>query len=286
LEACAPLIDAKKHDLQVTLPPEPLELYADPTRLVQVLSNLLNNAAKYTDPGGRISLTAVCDAENVRISVKDNGIGIDSTHLPKLFEMFSQATSALDRAGGGLGIGLALARGLVEAHGGRVEAHSAGLGTGSEFILHLPAVASDRRPTPDERTSIAGAHRRPPLRILIAEDNRDAADMLAEVLKLSGDTVQVVSDGASVSEACIAFRPDVVILDIGLPGLNGYQVATKIRAETWGRSLLLIALTGWGQEEDKRRATEAGVDHHLTKPIDQQTLEKFLASAGLASLDK
>ena len=259
--------------------------------LVQVLSNLVSNAAKYTDPGGRISLTAVCDAENVRISVKDNGIGIDPTHLPKLFEMFSQATSALDRADGGLGIGLALARGLVEAHGGRVEAHSAGLGTGSEFILHLPtvasnAVASNRRAAPDEQTSIAKAQRRPPLRILIAEDNKDAADMLAEVQKLSGDTVQVCSDGASVSEACIAFRPDVVILDIGLPGLNGYQVATKIRAETWGQSLLLIALTGWGQEEDKRRATEAGFNHHLTKPVDQQTLEKFLASAGVASLDK
>jgi PAS domain S-box-containing protein len=286
LEACSPLIEAKNHDLQLTLPPEPLELYADPTRLVQVLSNLLNNAAKYTDPGGRISLTAVCDAENVRISVKDNGIGIDPTHLPKLFEMFSQATSALDRAGGGLGIGLALTRGLVEAHGGRVEAHSAGLGTGSEFILHLPSVASNRRAAPNEQTSIAEAHRRPPFRILIAEDNRDAADMLAEVLKLSGDTVQVVSDGDSVSEACIAFRPDVVILDIGLPGLNGYQVARKIRAETWGQSLLLIALTGWGQEEDKRRATEAGFDHHLTKPIDQQTLENFFASAGVVSLHK
>src|SRR4029077_9350434 len=165
LEACAPLIEAKKHDLQVVLPAEALELYVDPTRLVQVLSNLLNNAAKYTDPGGRISLTAVCDAENVRISVKDNGIGIDPTHLPKLFEMFSQATSALDRADGGLGIGLALARGLVEAHGGRVEAHSAGLGTGSEFILHLPAVASNRRAAPEEQTSIAEAPRRPPLRI-------------------------------------------------------------------------------------------------------------------------
>jgi len=149
LEACAPLIEAKKHDLQVTLPPEALELYADPTRVVQVLSNLLNNAAKYTDPGGRISLTAVCDAESVRISVKDNGIGIDPTHLPKLFEMFSQATAVLDRAGGGLGIGLALARGLVEAHGGRIEAHSAGLGTGSEFILDLPAVASNRGAAPD-----------------------------------------------------------------------------------------------------------------------------------------
>jgi CheY-like chemotaxis protein len=253
---------------------------------VQVLSNLLNNAAKYTDPGGRISLRAVCDAENVRISVNDNGIGIDPAHLPKLFEMFSQATSALDRAGGGLGIGLALARGLVEAHGGRVEAHSAGLGTGSEFILHLPVVASNRRAAPDDQTNIAEAHRRPPLRILIAEDNTDAADMLAEVLKLSGDAVQIVSDGAFVSEACIAFGPDVVILDIGLPGLNGYEVAKKIRAQTWGRSLLLIALTGWGQDEDKRRATEAGFDHHLTKPIDQQTLEKFLASAGIASLDR
>jgi len=291
LEACAPLIEAKKHDLQVTLPPAPLELYADPTRLVQVLSNLVSNAAKYTDPGGRISLTAVCDAENVRISVKDNGIGIDPAHLPKLFEMFSQATSALDRADGGLGIGLALARGLVEAHGGRVEAHSAGLGTGSEFILYLPtvasnAVASNRRAAPDEQTNIAQVRRRPPLRILIAEDNKDAADMLAEVQKLSGDTVHVCSDGASVSEACAAFRPDVVILDIGLPGLNGYQVATKIRAETWGQSLLLIALTGWGQEEDKRRATEAGFDHHLTKPVDQPTLEKFLASARVASADK
>lgn len=286
LEACAPLIEAKRHDLQVNLPREPVEMYADLTRLVQTLCNLLNNAAKYTAPGGRISLTAVRDGEEVRISVKDTGIGIDRAHQPRLFEMFSQVTSALDRSGGGLGIGLALSRGLIEAHGGHIEAHSAGLNMGSEFIVHLPALVSNDRSAPERQPNSADTYRRPSCRVLIAEDNKDAAEMLAEVLRLSGDTVQVVFDGGSVLEACTAFRPDVVILDIGLPGLNGYQVAAKIRAKTWGQSLLLIALTGWGQEDDRRRAREAGFDHHLTKPIDQTTLEKILASSATVSLHK
>jgi len=282
LETCTPLIEAKGHTLKVTLPDSPLELEADSTRMAQILANLLSNAAKYTDPGGTISLSVVRDGNNIRISIRDNGIGIERDHLPRLFEMFSQAASALDRSGGGLGIGLALVRGLVEAHGGRVEAHSQGLGAGSEFVVYLPLFAPDRALVTSHGGMVTSPAPSRPLHVLVAEDNADAANALAALLALSGHGVKIVSDGVSVVEEARVFRPEVAILDIGLPGLNGYEVAERIRTESWGSTLPLIALTGWGQEDDKRRAKEAGFDHHFTKPIDFSTLEKLLASIGAA----
>jgi len=278
LETSEPAIHAKGHDLSIHLPAEAIELDADATRLAQVLSNLLNNAAKYTEPGGRISLSARRDADHVVIGVKDSGIGIEPDHLPSLFEMFSQAAPALNRADGGMGIGLALVRGLVEAHGGQVEARSDGLGTGSELIVRLPLPVQG--PVDSSARAIPALDGTPPnpLRILIAEDNRDAADTLEMLLVMAGHQVRTVYSGSDALEATESFRPQVALLDIGLPGLNGYQLAGRIRGEPWGRDILLVAITGWGQEADKRRAVEAGFDHHITKPVEVSVLERLLVA--------
>jgi CheY-like chemotaxis protein len=277
VEASRPLIDAQAHNLTVTLPQEPVHLEADPIRLAQVLSNLLTNAAKYTEKGGHIWLTAERHGAWVVLSVRDTGIGIAAGDLPRLFEMFSQVAPALERSQGGLGIGLALVRVLVELHGGGVEARSAGPGRGSEFTVRLPVVAAQaqRRPEPsaDGEKSCAGLN----CRILVADDLRDSADSLALVLRLAGHEVQTAHDGLEAVQAAAAFRPEVALLDIGMPKMNGYEAARHIRQQPWGKRTVLIAVTGWGQEEDKRRATEAGFDHHLTKPVEPAALEKLLA---------
>jgi PAS domain S-box-containing protein len=277
VEASRPLIDAQAHDLTVTLPPAPVHLEADPTRLAQVFSNLLNNAAKYTAKGGRIWLTAERQGSEVAVCVRDTGIGIAAEHLPRLFEMFSQVAPALERSHGGLGIGLALVRGLVGLHGGRVDARSAGPGRGSEFTVRLPVLDTARPAGPeagaDGATSCAGPRRR----ILVADDLRDSVDSLAMMLRLAGHDIETAHDGLEAVHAAATFRPDVVLLDIGMPKMNGYEAARHIRQQPWGQGMLLVALTGWGQEEDKRRTSEAGFDHHLTKPVEPGALEKLLA---------
>jgi PAS domain S-box-containing protein len=266
LEAARPFIETSGHELALTLPPMPLWLDADPTRLTQVLLNLLNNAAKYTPRGGRIEVTALVEDGQAVVRVHDNGIGIASMHLASVFEMFSQVVPALDRAQGGLGIGLSLARGLVELHGGTLSAESAGPGRGSTFTLRLPlaevqpgapAASAD---TPDARAL--------PLRVLVVDDNTDAADSLALMLRLNGHEVETANDGPAALQAAPRFGPDVVLLDIGMPGMNGYEVAVRLRDQVAGQRALLVALTGWGQDDDRRRAMDAGFDHHLTKPVD------------------
>jgi PAS domain S-box-containing protein len=275
IENSRPLIESHGHALSITLPPEAIFLDADPTRLAQVLANLLINATKYTDRGGRIWLSAERQNNQVHITVKDTGIGIAAEHLPKLFAMFSQAAPALERSQGGLGIGLALVKGLVAMHGGTVSAHSAGPGQGSEFVVRLPVLDAPPVQTPHARHGAAPTCARK--RILVADDNRDAAESLALLLQAAGHEVHAVHDGQEAVEAAAWFHPDAALLDIGMPRLNGFEAARRIRQELWGQKMLLVAITGWGQEEDRRRAREAGFNEHLTKPVASGTLEKLLA---------
>jgi PAS domain S-box-containing protein len=267
LETTRPLLDEAEHELSVVLPPDPVYVEADLTRLAQVFTNLLNNSIKYTEKGGRIWLTARRQDGEVLVSVRDTGIGITAEHLPHLFEMFSQAIPALERSGGGLGVGLALARRIVELHGGSIEVRSEGPGQGSEFLVRLPAAAAldDAQPSPARA------------RILIADDNKDSAESLSLLLEVTGYETRTAHDGLEALQAAETYRPGVMLLDIGMPKINGYEVARRIREQPWGKDMLLVAITGWGQEEDKRRAREAGFDHHLTKPVSLADLEDLLA---------
>jgi PAS domain S-box-containing protein len=277
IETARPMLDTKRHTLSVDLPKRAVQLEADAVRLAQVFSNLLINAAKYTDPGGLIQLRAAQEGNEIVVAVRDNGIGISADMMPRLFAMFSQAQAALGRSEGGLGIGLSLVRGLVTLHGGSVEAHSDGPGCGSEFIVRLPAgtPVDDHADTEVEAEAlVAGAG----MKILVVDDNRDAADACATLLELSGHHVQTAYTGRRALELAETFRPHALLLDIGLPDLDGYQLAGKVRAAPWGRGIILIAVTGWGQEEDRRRAFDAGFDHHLTKPIAAETVESLLQS--------
>jgi signal transduction histidine kinase/ActR/RegA family two-component response regulator/HAMP domain-containing protein len=278
VETARPLIESKHHQLSIELPPQPVALAVDPLRLSQSLSNLLTNAAKYTDPRGRITLTVKRHADEITMSVKDNGIGFDPEALHGMFEMFAQVDSAIDRAEGGLGIGLALVKGLIALHGGTVEGFSAGLGFGSEFIIHLPASALV--PTslePDDAVSPSpSAHEARDLKVLVADDNRDAADSLAMVLEMNRYQVLVAHTGEQALRIARQTLPHAVILDIGMPDITGYDVAREIRSEPWGGEVLLLAITGWGQREDKERASAAGFDYHLTKPVDADQVEKLL----------
>ncbi|MEW5918262.1 MAG: ATP-binding protein [Gemmatimonadota bacterium] len=270
-----PLIESCGHRLTIALPPQPVLLDADPMRLAQIFANLLNNAAKYMDRGGRIWVTAIPSDGEIAVSVRDAGIGIPATALPTLFDMFTQVESGSARSQGGLGIGLTLVKRLVDLHGGSVEARSAGLGKGSEFVVRLPATAwvpNRVREKAESRDVVASG-----FRILVADDNRDAADTMTLMLRFMGHEVRTVHDGIEALNEAANFRPDVALLDIGMPNLSGYEVAQAIRKQRWGSSVRLIALTGWGQEEDKRRAIEAGFDHHFTKPVDPEALERLLA---------
>ncbi len=276
VDTSRPLIDKWGHKLTITIPPTAIHLDADATRLAQVLANLLNNAAKYTDHGGRISLSAEQHDHHVLIRVTDTGIGIAPEMLPRIFELFTQVDRTLERSEGGLGIGLTLVQRLVEMHGGTVEAHSDGRGKGSEFVVRLPLAAE----VPGQRSAKEGADTTAPptCRILVVDDNRDSADSLGMLLRMMGNNVHTAYDGLEAVGAAAAFRPDVVLLDIGLPKLNGYEAARQIRQQSGGANIVLIALTGWGQEEDRRRTREAGFDHHLTKPLDLAVLQKILAA--------
>jgi len=278
VETARPLIDAKNHSLTVNLPPEPLELEVDPLRLSQALSNLLTNAAKYTDAQGHITLTAQQDEQGLLIRVADNGIGIEPTVIKGLFEMFSQIDSAIDRAEGGLGIGLALVRGLVALHGGTVQATSAGLGQGSEFTIRLP-----RQVVVEPQDSRAGVHEAVSApsglycKIVVADDNRDAADSLKMLLELAGHEVFVAYNGQQALDLGARERPQAFVLDVGMPDLTGYEVARRIRRQAWGRGVLLLAVTGWGQDDDKEQAKAAGFDFHFTKPVNPQEVEERVA---------
>ena len=275
VETARPTIDTKRHVLSVDIPAEPVHFTADPLRVAQVLSNLLTNAAKYTDPEGEIRITACCVGEDVVICVVDSGIGISAAALPRVFNMFSQVHSNTDRSEGGLGIGLSLAKGLIELHGGTIEASSAGLGCGSEFTVRLPRRAAAGKSQNPATPALAA---RPPRqrRILIADDNRDSAETLAALLRMEGHEVTSVHDGPVALSVFSELKPDVALLDIGMPGLTGYEVARKMRQAGSKTPLTLIAITGWGQDIDKERAFAAGFDHHLTKPVDPQRLVELL----------
>jgi PAS domain S-box-containing protein len=276
VETSRPLIEAGRHDLSVALPPEPIHLDADPVRLAQVFSNLLTNAAKYTEEGGRITLTAQRQGPEVIVVVKDNGIGIAPEMLAHVFEIFAQGNRAVVRSQGGLGIGLSLVKGMVELHGGRIEARSDGPGRGSEFVVRLAvAVEAPVAEPPHEKGDPWPVA---PCRILVVDDCRDSADSLAMLLKMLGHEVGTAYNGEQAVEAAATLRPDVVLLDIGMPRLNGYDACRRIRQQPWGQGMFLIALTGWGQEEDRRRTEEVGFDHHMVKPVDPAVLMKLLAS--------
>ena len=278
-ESARPLIESRGHTLLVQLPAETLRLVADPVRLAQVLANLLINAAKYTDSGGRIELEARRKGGELVIAVRDNGIGICAEMMPRVFNLFAQASPALERSEGGLGIGLALVRGLLELHGGNVSAHSGGVGHGSEFLVRLP-IGSPGDMAGAYETSAPAHTGAKPLRILVADDNRDSAETCAALLEASGHEVSVAHTGREAFDLACRIEPDALLLDIGMPELNGYQLAQRIRGTSWGRRATLIAISGWGQEQDKRRARAAGFDQHLTKPIDPNGMEALLQSAG------
>jgi PAS domain S-box-containing protein len=279
VEASRPLIEKWGHELTVTVPAQPVRLDADPIRLAQVISNLLNNSAKYTRRGGRIALAAEAPGDQVLIRIKDNGIGISADLLPRVFDLFTQAGRSVEHSDGGLGIGLTLVQRLTEMHGGSVEARSDGPGKGSEFVVRLPVARDTRRdgdvvPEPGALSPAPSA-----LRILVVDDNPDAADSLGMVLRMMGHEVHTAHDGLEAVGAATAFQPEVVLLDIGLPKLNGYEVARRIRDQPAGTEVLLVALSGWGQEEDRQRAREAGFDGHMTKPVDVRALQRLLETS-------
>jgi PAS domain S-box-containing protein len=287
IETARPLIDAHSHKLEVSVPKGPVALFADPVRLEQIISNLLDNSAKYTEPGGLIKLCAHARGDEVVIKVRDTGIGIDPKLLPHLFDLFRQAESSLELSRGGLGIGLTLVRRLVDIHGGKVEARSDGPGTGAEFIVRLPLL-KEQAPVPAPEVILTTSERAsgPQHRILVVDDNVDAAEMLSTLLRLDGHRVWVVHDGLAALDAAQAYRPEVILLDIGLPELNGYEVAKSLRTREKSRKLTIIAMTGYGQERDCQRSLDAGCDAHLTKPVAPQALRTFLRELNGKTVEK
>jgi signal transduction histidine kinase/ActR/RegA family two-component response regulator len=273
VDTSRPALDGGDHHLSIELPPEPVIVHGDAVRLTQVVANLLTNAAKYTNPGGRIVVRLHREDGSAILSVRDNGIGIAADQLSAIFEMFTQVDRSSRRAQGGLGIGLTLVRSLVGMHGGRVEARSDGLGKGSEFVVELSAVDQG---VPEQPA--ASPEPFPRRRILVVDDNRDAADTLAQLLTMLGAVVSVAYSGRAALDALEDFQPDSVLLDIGMPDMHGYEVARRIRASTGFSGILLIALTGWGQEHDQRQSRAAGFDHHVVKPPDINRLRELFIS--------
>lgn len=275
VESSRPLIQQCGHELTIRLPPEPVALDADPIRLAQVFLNLLNNAAKFTKRGGHIWLTAAREGSDALVSVRDNGIGIPGDMLPRIFDMFTQVDRSLERSQGGLGIGLTLVRRLVDLHDGTIEARSDGPDQGSEFVVRLPLIPPPLEPPPAgdglRVAALSGS------RILVVDDNKDSADSLGMLLRLKANEIRTAYDGIEAVKLAETFRPQLVLLDIGLPQLNGYDVARRIRQQPWGRDVILVALTGWGQDEDRRRSQEAGFNFHIVKPVELSALEKLLA---------
>jgi len=274
VESSRPLIQHCGHELTVRLPTQPLNLDADPIRLAQVFLNLLNNAAKYTKRGGHIWLTAEQEESDAVVSVRDNGVGIPSGMLARIFDMFTQVDQSAEQSQSGLGIGLTLVRRLVDMHDGTIEVRSDGPNKGSEFIVRLPLAPLPHELPPKSDGPIAKALSG--CRILVVDDNKDSADSLGELLELKGNEVRTANDGLEAVKIAEAFRPELVLLDIGLPKLNGYEVAGRIRQQPWGRDVILVALTGWGQDEDRRRSQEAGFNLHVVKPVELPALEQLL----------
>ena len=283
VETTRPLIDQAGHTLEVALPPGRFEVDADRARLGQAFTNLLNNASKYMDAGGRIALSARQDGDAVEVSVRDTGIGLAADRLDGVFEMFSQVETALSRSRGGLGVGLSLTRKLIEMHGGEVVARSEGLGQGSEFVVRLPlasAAPSDGRSATSLTPATPPAGSGKALRILVADDNEDAASTLAALLELLGNDVRRAHDGEQAVEVARDFAPQLALLDIGMPRLNGYECCRQIRALPGGGAMTLVAVTGWGQPDDRRRSAEAGFDQHLVKPVDPEALARLVMTLG------
>jgi PAS domain S-box-containing protein len=275
VEVARPLIDEAGHNLVVELPEEPIYLNADQARLAQLFGNLLNNSCKYTRPSGKISLTAKRTGDEVMVTVKDDGAGIPKDKLNSIFDMFMQVDRSAERSQGGLGIGLTLVKRLAEMHGGSIEAKSEGEGKGSEFVVRLPIIAKPAEVSPaSPDTPVDSSARR---RILIVDDNKDSADSLAMLLEITGNKTYMAHDGVEAVEAIEKHRPEVVLLDIGLPKLDGHEVCRRVREQPWGKDIVVIALTGWGQEDDRRKSEEAGFNGHLVKPVDYDKLLKLLA---------
>jgi PAS domain S-box-containing protein len=274
VETSRPLIEAARHVLTLDIPTEPVTLIADPVRLAQIVANLLNNAAKYTEDGGRISLSARREGNHAVISVRDSGVGIPLEVLPRVFDLFAQADRTYQRAQGGLGIGLTLVRTLVELHGGNVIAYSDGVGRGSEFVVRLPLgveLANWRDGSRDDVDGMFASHR-----FLVVDDSRDAAHSLALLLESLGADVHTANDGRAALDELETYRPSVMLLDIGMPGMDGLEVARRVRQRSSSRDLTVIALSGWGQDEDRRRSREAGIDYHMVKPVDLDELGRLL----------
>jgi signal transduction histidine kinase len=283
IETVQPMIVGETHELVIDMRDQSLEVEGDLTRLTQALSNLLNNAVKYTEAGGRINVSVQRAQEMVEVRVKDSGLGISPELLPRLFNLFTQADATTHRAQGGLGIGLALVRKLVEMHDGTVAAYSAGANRGSEFVVRLPLLQNARRRSPAAAIPAARA-RRLPRRILIADDNRDSLESLAMLLRCDGHEVYTAADGQEALEQAAICKPEILLLDIGMPKLDGVQVGRRVRAEAWGHAMTLIALTGWGQDSDRKRTQAAGFDAHLVKPLDISALAPYLeAPADIAT---
>jgi PAS domain S-box-containing protein len=273
VEASRALIDGKGHELSVVLPAGPVLLDADPARLAQVFLNLLNNSAKYSEPCQSIRLTARLDGNDVEVSVQDDGIGISAAKLPHIFEPFMQVDTSWQRTQGGMGIGLSLVKEFVELHGGRVEVRSMGQRQGSEFLVRLPVAAGDV----SEPVVAAENPRGPRRRVLVVDDNRDAAASLAMILKIMGHEVRTAHDGEAAVAVAAEYRPRLVLMDLGMPKVDGYEAARRMRLQPWGAELFLVALTGWGAEEDRRRTQDGGFDSHLIKPVDMDILKRLIA---------
>ncbi|MGH8323057.1 MAG: hybrid sensor histidine kinase/response regulator, partial [Steroidobacteraceae bacterium] len=285
VEAARPLLDSKGHALESKPPQRPVRIRGDFTRLTQVFANLLNNAAKYTPDGGSIEVEVRASNASVAIHIRDNGIGIPVELLPRIFDLFTQGQRPLDRADGGLGVGLALVHRIVSLHAGAVKAISAGAGRGSEFVVTLPRIDAEQAAPAPEEISMSVApdsqqiERQPRRRrLMVVDDNRDAAESMSMLFELWGHEVICAYDGRAALEAAVKYRPDAVFLDIGLPGMDGYEIAERLRELPQSARTVLVAITGYGQDEDRRRSREAGIDHHLVKPVAPEALHKLLDS--------